>query len=200
MSRDLPSQPSLEYLRKQAKDLLSELQQGNPALQLADAQHALAREYGFASWPKLKAHVDALSPVRPASAHPFAGTWAANLAKSRRHPLNPFRSATLHIDVVDDIVTIVDVVVDAEGREEQHTNTIRVDGSEHPSERGNGYSVKALWHGPRILETLGKKDGEVIGRGVYEVAADGATLTISSDEQVIVLDRDAFTGTASAAI
>jgi len=42
MSRDLPPQPSLEYLRKRAKALLSEMQQHNPALQLADAQHALA--------------------------------------------------------------------------------------------------------------------------------------------------------------
>ena len=189
MSRDLPSQPSLEYLRKQAKDLLPELQQGNPALQLADAQHALAREYGFASWPKLKAHVNGLPHVRAATS-PFAGRWAANLAKSQRHPLNPFRSATLHIDVVGDVATIVDVVVDADGREEQHINVIRADGIEHPSEHGNGYSLTARWHGPNVLETVGAKDGQVIGRGVYDVAADGTTLTISSDEQVIVLDRD----------
>src|SRR5688500_12559453 len=128
MSRNLPPQPSLEYLRKQAKALLSELQQRNPALQLADAQHALAREYGFPSWPKLKAHIDELSRVRPAATNPFAGTWATNLTKSQRHPLNPFRSATLHIDVDGDTVTILDVVVDADGREEQHTNTIRADG------------------------------------------------------------------------
>src|SRR5687768_10393476 len=129
MSRNLPPQPSLEYLRKQAKALLSEIQQHDPAWQLADAQHALAQEYGFASWPKLKAHVDELSRVRPAPMNPFAGAWVANLTRSQRHPLNPFRTATLHIDVVGDIVTIVDVVVDADGREEQHTNTIRADGS-----------------------------------------------------------------------
>ena len=60
MSRNLPPHPNLEHLRKQAKDLLHELKQENPALQLADAQHALAREYGFASWPKLKAYVESL--------------------------------------------------------------------------------------------------------------------------------------------
>ena len=197
MSRDLPPQPSLEYLRKKAKALLSEMQQQNPALQLADAQHVLAREYGFASWPKLKAHVTGSSHVRAATS-PFAGSWAANLAKLQRHPLNPFRSATLHIDVVGDVVTIVDVVVDGEGREEQHINSIRADGTEHPSEHGNGYSLTACWHGPHVLETLGRKDGHMIGRGVYEVAADGTTLTISSHEQVIVLDRDAVAGTAAA--
>ena len=33
------------------------------------------------------------------------------------------------------------------------------------------------------------KDGEVIGRGTYEVPADGLTMTITNDEQLIVLDR-----------
>ena len=31
-----------------------------PGTRLADAQHDIAREYGFPSWPKLKAHVDAV--------------------------------------------------------------------------------------------------------------------------------------------
>jgi ankyrin repeat protein len=58
MSRDLPARPSLEHLKKQARELLKS---GAAGPLLADAQHALAREYGFASWPKLKAHVDALA-------------------------------------------------------------------------------------------------------------------------------------------
>ena len=53
MSRDLPAKPSLEYLRKQAKQLQRTMSQGK----LADAQHALAREYGFANWARLKSHV-----------------------------------------------------------------------------------------------------------------------------------------------
>ena len=53
MSRDLPAKPSLEYLRKQAKQLQRTTSQGK----LADAQHALAREYGFANWTRLKSHV-----------------------------------------------------------------------------------------------------------------------------------------------
>jgi hypothetical protein len=37
-------------------------------LQLADAQHLLAREYGFPSWPRLKTHVESLAkePTTPA--------------------------------------------------------------------------------------------------------------------------------------
>ncbi len=53
MSRELPETPSLEFLKKQAK----ELQRSMPNGRLADAQHQLANEYGFASWPKLKTHV-----------------------------------------------------------------------------------------------------------------------------------------------
>ena len=57
MSRDLPPNPNLEHLKKQAKALLETLRQQNVDATLVDAQHALAREYGFPSWPKLKAHI-----------------------------------------------------------------------------------------------------------------------------------------------
>jgi ankyrin repeat protein len=56
MSRELPKKPNLQFLKKQAKELLRSMQQGK----LADAQHTLANEYGFATWAKLKSHVDAL--------------------------------------------------------------------------------------------------------------------------------------------
>jgi len=57
MSRDLPANPNLEHLKKQAKALLNTLRERQPDATLSDAQHALAHEYGFASWPKLKAHL-----------------------------------------------------------------------------------------------------------------------------------------------
>ncbi len=63
MSRELPATPNLEFLKKQAKALLRTMQQGK----LADAQHALAKEYGFATWAKLKSHVEALG-LSPAEA------------------------------------------------------------------------------------------------------------------------------------
>src|SRR5258708_2260007 len=63
MSRELPETPSLEFLKKQAKALLRNMRQGK----LADAQHALSNEYGFATWAKLKSHVEALS-LSPAEA------------------------------------------------------------------------------------------------------------------------------------
>src|SRR5881628_1471492 len=82
MKRELPSQPNLEQLRIQAKELLKAHKSRDPEairrikeshprfidtsiervrdtkLRLSDAQLVLAREYGFASWPKLQEHVE----------------------------------------------------------------------------------------------------------------------------------------------
>jgi hypothetical protein len=54
----LPPRPSLEQLRKQAKELSA-----SDNVQLAEAQHRLARQYGFESWPKLVQHVESLQPL-----------------------------------------------------------------------------------------------------------------------------------------
>lgn len=55
----LPAHPDLRHLKDQAKDLL----RAGGAKSLAAAQFQIARKYGFPSWPKLKAHVDALHEV-----------------------------------------------------------------------------------------------------------------------------------------
>lgn len=68
MSASLPPRPSLEWLRKHAKRRLAELRRTRPGARLADVQLALAREYGFSSWRKLRAHVEVI----------LIGTGAAN--------------------------------------------------------------------------------------------------------------------------
>lgn len=57
--RSLPDRPNLRHLKDQAKDLLK----AGAAKSIADAQFQLARSYGFASWPKLKARVESLEEV-----------------------------------------------------------------------------------------------------------------------------------------
>jgi ankyrin repeat protein len=52
--RPLPDRPNLRHLKDQAKDLLK----AGGATSIANAQFQTARLYGFASWPKLKAHVE----------------------------------------------------------------------------------------------------------------------------------------------
>jgi len=58
--KTLPDNPSLGHLRRQAKDLLTALRDYWPGASLADAQASLAQEYGFRTWPQLKAEVDRL--------------------------------------------------------------------------------------------------------------------------------------------
>jgi ankyrin repeat protein len=56
-AKALPERPNLRHLKMQAQDLVK----SGEAPTLAKAQFAIARQYGFASWPKLKAHVELLS-------------------------------------------------------------------------------------------------------------------------------------------
>jgi ankyrin repeat protein len=86
MATPLPDRPDLDQLKNQAKDLLKGHKAGEPEalrriqanhprldgssareiqssrLTLSGAQLVIAREYGFSSWPKLKAHVESLAP------------------------------------------------------------------------------------------------------------------------------------------
>src|SRR5580698_10391293 len=79
MSRQLPEKPNLEFLKKEAKELRRSMPQGK----LADAQHALAGEYGFPTWAKLKAHVESLG-LTPALAL-TAVIRESNAARVREH-------------------------------------------------------------------------------------------------------------------
>ncbi|WP_328989921.1 ankyrin repeat domain-containing protein [Kribbella sp. NBC_01245] len=68
---NLPDDPSLEHLKREAKYLLRSLRADDPAAvalatefhptavaRLADAQVIVARRYGFASWPRLVRHLE----------------------------------------------------------------------------------------------------------------------------------------------
>ena len=52
-THSLPERPNLRHLKDQAKDLL----ESGAAKSIADAQFNIAKQYGFPSWPKLKAHI-----------------------------------------------------------------------------------------------------------------------------------------------
>jgi hypothetical protein len=126
------------------------------------------------------------APPRP---RPLAGRWVANVEKSRRHPANPFRSATLDVTIDGSQVTLDDTVVDEHGREERQRNVIFADGNEQPSD--HGYLLTATWRGQRVLEVTGRKGAQDEGTVRYEVSPDGLTLTVSDRamEVVSVFDR-----------
>ncbi|HVL81483.1 MAG TPA: phosphotransferase [Actinomycetota bacterium] len=54
----LPETPSLDFLRREAKDLLAVLRENDASVTLSDAQRTLAERYGFRSWTELKAEVE----------------------------------------------------------------------------------------------------------------------------------------------
>ena len=88
-SRVLPASPNLEQQRKQARELLRAARAAEPEAlrrfrehhpqgsgsRLADAQLVIAREYGFASWPKLKAFIDQVSRPGPTRPYVLDGVW-----------------------------------------------------------------------------------------------------------------------------
>jgi ankyrin repeat protein/catechol 2,3-dioxygenase-like lactoylglutathione lyase family enzyme len=58
MSLALPQRASLQYLKRLAKERVTDLRATNPTAKLADAQRHIARQYGFSSWRALKAEID----------------------------------------------------------------------------------------------------------------------------------------------
>ena len=130
--------------------------------------------------------------------NPFVGTWTANIEKSHRHANHQFGSATLRFEVSGDAVSLVHAGVNAAGKSESGTTMLRADGQDHPvSPLAPGVVVATRWVGTNVLETVAKKDGQVVGHGKYEVSPDGAMLTATvagTDaagkpfEQVIVFD------------
>src|SRR3954447_4054681 len=99
-SRELPRRPSLEHLRNEARDLHRECKATDPDAKLSSAQLAVARSYGFLSWPKLREHVETITRYcRPPFEGGFGGEQAdlvdrflahacpANRVEARQGPL-----------------------------------------------------------------------------------------------------------------
>jgi len=113
---NLPSRPNLDHLRRQAKSLLASLEMGDaeavstildhlPAargmsaaevrqarFRLADAQSAIARKTGFASWPQLARHVEQLRALE--------GTWSFSHLEidGNKLPATMFEASRILID------------------------------------------------------------------------------------------------------
>jgi ankyrin repeat protein len=149
----LPENPSLEHLKKQAKRLrrlvrdgdasaLAQVREFHPhadlaKLTLADAQRVIARTYAFASWPKLKEHVEAVAafswdPLEGANDKDFFrnaclvyGDWHATRAPRARRMLADHpeiaradiyaASAAGHVDAVRDFLARDASLVRAKG-------------------------------------------------------------------------------------
>ena len=108
-TRPLPDGASLENLKKQAKSLLKSLRAGDAkarqriepyftdtaSVGLNEVQLVLAREYGFDSWEKLKAHVS-----RPSS----SGSLSKDLEATLQHALKEAREKRHEFTTVEHLL------------------------------------------------------------------------------------------------
>lgn len=125
-TRQLPHEPSLEHLRKQAKRLRRGMSAGdaeslalvrefhpradeaNTTFTLADAQLVIARSYRFTSWARLKQHLASIAPFvwnppRLPASPPLAEVFIrlACLIYGDWHRSNPDRARRLLVDHPD---------------------------------------------------------------------------------------------------
>jgi hypothetical protein len=192
MSQRLPHLPNLDYLKKQAKDVLRVCRVRNPRAQLADAQNAVARGYGFQNWPLLKAHVQSVrrlrgaatdSPPRPktndrhrrGASHPMTGTWASG-------------DVVVAVDVCGDLVSLTQVATDPTGHQSAGRVAFVADGREHDVE-GHDFVMQATWIDSRTLDTTVKRGGAVVGSAKYVLSEDGGSLALLNGDQVTPLAR-----------
>jgi len=98
MPQALPAQPNLDWLKKTAKQRLTELRTSHPTATLHRAQLAIANDYGFKSWRALKAHVDSLSVSRQDRDRVFAAARAGDVDAVRRAFAAGFDAATPDAD------------------------------------------------------------------------------------------------------
>jgi ankyrin repeat protein len=125
-TRTLRERPDLDQLKRQAKELLEAFRAGEPAaitevtghyhdtdkaaFVLHDAQLVIARAYGFASWPKLKAFVEGATDQRF-----VAAVRARDLPQVRAmleaRPELSGRSGALHAAVLDRLPDLVRVLM-----------------------------------------------------------------------------------------
>jgi ankyrin repeat protein len=98
MPQALPANPSLDWLRKTAKQRLVELRAHQPNARLHQAQLAVAHHYGFTSWRALKSHVDSISPTPHDRHRVFEAARAGDVEAVRRAFASGFDPATPDAD------------------------------------------------------------------------------------------------------
>lgn len=160
-SRSLPDHPDLDWLRKQAKRLLDDLRRTDADATLARAQFALAKQYRFASWRALKAHVDSLSVDGQLFDAARAGHLATLTAGLDAHPdkLNvrakPYEMSLLHLAAMHGHLPCVDLLL----RRGLDVNVLERGDRTYPM-----HWAAAAGH-LEVVRRLADAGGDVVGRG-----------------------------------
>lgn len=115
--------------------------------------------------------------IMPHSDDPFTGNWTLNREKSNFDPNHRPRAATMRCER-----TIDGYHMRAEGQKDDgqtviDQTTFVLDGCEHPVPAAPGFTASSEQPDPHTLRAVGRKDGEVVGEGIYTISADGRTMT-----------------------
>jgi ankyrin repeat protein len=113
----LPARPSLEFLKKLAKQQVVALRRQGAPTSLAAVQLTLARKYGFPSWRRLRAHVELLERAAAAVEAISSGD-----TKSLKRLLS--ENSNLANTRIDDQRTLLHVATDWPGHFPNNTETI----------------------------------------------------------------------------
>jgi len=113
----LPARPSLEFLKKLAKQQVAALRRQGRTTSLAAMQLTLARKYGFPSWRKLKAHIELLETAAVA-------VEAISCGDTRTLKRLLSQNSSLANTRIDDRRTLLHVATDWPGHFPNNTETI----------------------------------------------------------------------------
>lgn len=108
---------------------------------------------------------------------PFTGTWTLNREKSRFDPNHSPTIAQMRWER-----TVDGYQMRAEGQKQDGQTvvdqaTFVLDGQEHPVAAAPGFTACSEQPSPHTLRMFGRKDGKMVGEGVYAVSEDRTTLT-----------------------
>lgn len=217
MPQHLPSRPNLDHLKKQAKDVLRLARHQSLSWRLTDAQHAVARGYGFDSWPMLKRHVESKGRPRRTgpsaqpreertaesnqavvavvgegdgrSVHPLAGAWVMRQSTpSEDHAPFAIDDMLVEFALHDGAIALTQIVVSS-GRQSAIKTAIQPDGQDNAAEFGDGLVLRASWTDERTLVLRFARDETVVSTWTYTVSVDGRSLVASAPDRVLAFER-----------
>ena len=199
MSLHLPHRPNLDLLKRQAKSALRVGRLLFPSWRLADAQRALARGYGVATWTDLKRSVvvqrrltaspaagatgptPELDTQAPKVPRGFIGAWLSRIAERDR--------VAMEIAAVGGALQLTQVFVGVDGGATANSLLLRIDGRDHQLPVGDRLLVRARWLDERTLHTTVTRDGQTVGESSYVLSEDGHTLCVDAATRRLVFGR-----------
>lgn len=210
-TRGLPDKPNLRQLKKQAKELLKayrandaaavaeverfESQPDSAKFALADAQRVLARAYGFASWTKLKQHIDGVNAAAFCAAVNAGDiTTVRRLAKARPELVHVeaagFTGLPLHIAVLNRHAEMARVLMElgADARQGIWPHRDATTAHTIASERGYDDVVTVIEHGEEARRRATSPQGATIDSRTDQI--NRAILRDRCDEAIKILEGD----------